>query len=90
MYAYRRALLAPMLVLTLSGLASGIANAKETPSAESAAKSSAEPPTAAAEPASAALTTAEPSISCALSSSTSTVHRTRQRHHATCSQRVGQ
>jgi soluble lytic murein transglycosylase len=37
MYDYRRALLAPMLALTISGLASGIAMAGEAPSAESAA-----------------------------------------------------
>ncbi len=39
MYAYRRALLAPMLALTMTGLASGVAMAKEAPSAESAADS---------------------------------------------------
>lgn len=37
MYAYRRALLAPMLALTLAGFASGVAVAEETPSSESAA-----------------------------------------------------
>ena len=42
MYAYRRALLAPMLALTVAGLASGIANAKEAPSAESAAPAAAD------------------------------------------------
>ena len=39
MYAYRRALLAPMLALTLTGLASGAAMAGEAPSAESASDS---------------------------------------------------